>query len=373
MASLLAHTHSLLRTLIPAGLRQPLHWALRRSLLACRTFLCPLPPVERHHAEGKTEVDSYWGQHTVNSLPFVSAGESLRYLEWRFQEYPLCREFMDLWGRHDGEVILDYGCGPGNDLAGFLVHTRARQVIGMDISARSLDLARRRLALHKVGLDRVRMIQITDTTLTIPLPDNSVDYVHSAGVLHCTSHPDVLLTELFRVLKPGGRACVMVYNRDSLWLHLYTAYLRQIIEGTFADLSLEEAFRRNTDGPNCPVVRCYSGEEFLTLCREAGFQGRYLGGHLSRDELAWHKQSAVRAITDDRLAREHREFLKGLTTDSNGYPLYQGKHAGVGGVFQLHKPLGKKQLLASPSPKRREGARAVAPGEIGTLIHADPH
>lgn len=83
---------------------------------------------------------------------------------------------------------------------------------------------------------------------------------------------------------------------------------------------------------------CYSGEEFLTLCREAGFQGHYQGGYLSRHELECQKQFGLQALADERLPAEHRDFLKGLTTDSNGQPLHQGKHAGVGGVFQLRKP-----------------------------------
>lgn len=343
MSGLLTQTRSLLRTLLPASLRHTLHLALRRYLLACRTMGTQLAPVvNAQSGEERTEVDSYWGVHTVNSLPFVSAGESLRYLEWRFQEYPLCREFMDLWGKHDGEVILDYGCGPGNDVVGFLVNTGARQVIGMDVSARALDLTRRRLALHAAeqngaSAPRVRLVQINDSTPTVPLPDQSVDYVHSAGVLHHTSHPQKLLAEFFRVLRPGGRVCVMVYNRDSLWVHLCTAYVRMIVEGAFAGMSLEEAFRRNTDGPACPVARCYSGSEFLALCRQAGFEGQYMGGHLSQNELECQRKFGAQAIADRRLALEHRMFLKGLTNDANGYPLHQGKHAGVGGVYQLRK------------------------------------
>ena len=47
-----------------------------------------------------------------------------------FDDYPLFREFAHPWGDHDGEVVLDYGCGPGNDVTGFLLHTKAKRVIG---------------------------------------------------------------------------------------------------------------------------------------------------------------------------------------------------------------------------------------------------
>jgi ubiquinone/menaquinone biosynthesis C-methylase UbiE len=288
-------------------------------------------------ARGGNPVDAYWNEHTVNSTPFQSAEESLRYLEWRFEEYPLFREFMGLYGRHDGEVVLDYGCGPGNDLVGFLVHTAARKVIGLDVSAKALALARQRLALHAPDPARVELIQVTDASPAVPLPADCADYVYCEGVLQHTSNPAAILAEFHRILRPGGRACVMVYNRDSLWLHLYTAYVKQILEGAFAGLPIEEAFARNTDGQACPIARCYAGEEFAALCRGAGFAAEFVGGYLSRWELTCLGRFGRQALEDDRLPAEHRAFLRELTHDPTGYPVYRGKHAGVGGVYRLAK------------------------------------
>src|SRR5512138_913483 len=73
-----------------------------------------------------TAVDSYWDQHIVNSKPFETQKESLGYLEWRFDEYPLFRALMGLWGDHTNQIVLDYGCGPGNDLTGFVVYSNAK-------------------------------------------------------------------------------------------------------------------------------------------------------------------------------------------------------------------------------------------------------
>jgi hypothetical protein len=70
-------------------------------------------------AQGSAEPtvsEAYWSMHTIHSKPLITANESLHYLEERFKEYPLYRELMDVWGKHDGEVLMDYGCGPGNDL-----------------------------------------------------------------------------------------------------------------------------------------------------------------------------------------------------------------------------------------------------------------
>lgn len=280
-------------------------------------------------------VEAYWTRHTVNSKPFETAEESERYLEWRFDQYPLFREFMDLWGDHAGETVLDFGCGPGDDTVGLLLHSGAGKVISVDISRTALDLLGRRLRLHGVAPERSELIQSSNTTTDLPLESGSVDFVNTGGVLHHTSDPLGVLRELRRVLRPGGRAHIMVYHRDSVWWHLWTAYVRMQLRGDFAGLSMEEAFARNTDGEECPISRAYRGEEFLELCAEAGFEGRFLGGYLSLWEMQVLEEHLADAIVSEDLGEEHREFLRALTFDDRGFPIYQGRHAGIGGVYRL--------------------------------------
>ncbi len=285
-----------------------------------------------------TSADLYWGQHTVNSTPFKSTAASLSYLEWRFEEYPMFRDLMQLYGEHEDQIILDYGCGPGNDLVGFSVYSKAKKVIGIDVSLKALDLAAGRLALHHIDPARIELIRITDSNTTIPLLRDSVDYIYCGGVLHHTSNPEAILQEFYRVLRQGSEACVMVYNRNSLWLHLYTAYDKMILKTAFPGLSLTEAFSKNTDGEACPISRCYAPEMFIAMCKQAGFpRAEFVGGYLSRHELSLLKDLGRKAIEDHRLGTEHREFLRNITYDKKGYPMYQGKHAGIGGVYRLYK------------------------------------
>src|SRR3990170_4792001 len=290
---------------------------------------------ERSATTKPTEVDVYWGEHTTHSTAFNSAEESRQYLEWRFGQYPFFRELMELWGEHDDRVVLDYGCGPGNDLTGFLVYTKARKVIGIDVSAKALQLAGRRLALHQIDPSRVELIKISDSTREIPLEARSVDYIYCEGVLHHTTYPEAMLTELRRTLKPAGSACIMVYNRNSLWFHLYTAYDKMILRKAFPGLTVEQAFSRNTDGEHCPISRCYHPDEFMDLCHRAGFQGEFAGGYFSTLELELFEGGGNQAACDDRLPSVHREFLRGLRCDTKGFPQYRGKYAGIGGVYKL--------------------------------------
>jgi ubiquinone/menaquinone biosynthesis C-methylase UbiE len=282
-------------------------------------------------------VEAYWTAHTVNSRPFQSAQESLDYLQWRFDQYPLFREFMEMYGRHEGQVVLDYGCGPGNDVVGFLIHGGAAKVVGMDVSPAALGLARARLALHGIDACRAELVQVSDSQARVPLVGGSVDFVCCEGALQHASDPEGILREFHRVLKDGADARVMVYNRDSVWFHLYTAYLKMVVEGQFQGLTVEQAFRRNTDGEECPISRCYTEAAFIAMCARAGFQATFRGGYLSKDELRWLGKFKDQAIADPRLAAEHRDFLRELTTDANGYPLYRGKHAGIGAVYWLKR------------------------------------
>lgn len=284
-----------------------------------------------------TPVDSYWGEHTVNPKRFKSPYQSLNNLKWRFKVYPLFRELMELYGEHDKEVIVDYGCGPGNDLVGFAVYTNAEKVIGIDVSEKALNFAKQRLELHRVSPERIELINISDSGSSIPLEDNSIDYVYCEGVLQHTSNPDAIIKEFFRILKPSSQACVMVYNYESVWLHLYTAYQRMVLENTFPGSDLLDAFSKNTDGVACPLSRCYKPLEFINVCSAHGFRAEYLGGYLSDIELKTLKKYRTRSLQDERLPEEHKSFIKNLSFDERGFPMYQGKYAGIGGVYKLYK------------------------------------
>lgn len=286
-------------------------------------------------ASNTTPVDAYWAEHTVHSTPFRSARASLAHLRQRSRDYPLFEPLMELYGDHSGHTVVDYGCGPGNDLVGFLLAGQARRVIGIDVSRKALDLARRRLALHHFDATRAALILIGDGDVRIPLDDASIDYLYCEGVLHHTSNPGGALQEFRRIIKPGAKVAIMVYNRDSLYYHLYTAYQRQVLDGAFSGLTVDEAFRRNTDGEECPISRAYRPGDFLADCERAGFIARFVGGYFAEPELPLFRSLRERAQADERLAHEHRAFLDELEVGADGYPRYHGQFAGVGGVFHL--------------------------------------
>jgi arsenite methyltransferase len=101
-----------------------------------------------------------------------------------------------------GQTVLDLGCGAGFDtlLAARRVGTTG-MVIGVDMTAEMIVKARTNA--ENLGLMKVAFVlgEIED----LPLSDASVDLVISNGVFNlCPDKPRVL-SEVSRVLKPGGR------------------------------------------------------------------------------------------------------------------------------------------------------------------------
>jgi len=232
---------------------------------------------------------------------------------------------------HDGKVVLDYGCGPGNDLVGLAAFSKPSRLIGMDIAWRSIEEARERIALH---CDYAGVIPIDENEPHLPLDAGTVDYLHSSGVVHHAVDPAKVLREFRRLLKPSGSCRIMVYNYDSVFLHLWIAYVRQFVDNAYPGLDVRAAFAKSTDGADCPIARVYKPQEFIDLAESCGFRCRFLGAAVALFEASLLPRR-FEALSKLNFPREHRDFLSALTFDTKSFPLYNGVYAGVDGCYEL--------------------------------------
>jgi len=275
--------------------------------------------------------EEFWSAFNVtNHRHFRDRGDSIRYFWWRCEQYFDYLEHMPVKGQ-DGKVVLDYGCGPGHDLVGFVEYSRPSRLIGMDVSAASLREAGKRLALHGAQPELVR---ISERTARLPLPDASVDYVHCSGVLHHVPDPVGVLRELRRVLRPDGQGRIMVYNYDSIWLHLYAAYMLRFGQPGEQRQSIRDVFRRSTDSVDCPISEVWRPADISDMCAQASFGCHHLGNAVSIHELVILPKR-FDAIGNPDLEDEHRRFLLELTFDPRGLPYSGDKAAGIDGCYLL--------------------------------------
>lgn len=101
-----------------------------------------------------------------------------------------------------GQRVVDVGCGAGFDslIAARMVGSQG-QVTGVDMTAAMLEKARR--SAIAAGLTNVEFLE--GYAEALPVPDAWADVVISNGVLNLMPDKVATLTEMARVLKPGGR------------------------------------------------------------------------------------------------------------------------------------------------------------------------
>jgi len=102
-----------------------------------------------------------------------------------------------------GKRVLDFGCGHG--IFSIQPARAGATVIGVDISPRSLALARRRAARERVN-NRTQFC-LGDCE-RLPFPDRSFDVVVSCGMLSCLNFRRGV-AEVARVLRPDGHAIII--------------------------------------------------------------------------------------------------------------------------------------------------------------------
>ncbi len=148
-----------------------------------------------------------------------------------------------------GETVLDLGSGGGID-----VLLAARRVgptgiaYGVDMTDEMLDLARRNQ--QEAGIMNAEFLK--GTIEEVPLPDSSVDVVISNCVINLSTDKDRVLSEAFRILRPGGRLAVsdVVFQGE-----------------------IPEGIRGNVEHWSGCVAGALHEEEYRAMLAAAGFTG----------------------------------------------------------------------------------------------------
>jgi ubiquinone/menaquinone biosynthesis C-methylase UbiE len=128
---------------------------------------------------------------------------------WRAQLAPAHAELLARAALAPGERVLDVACGTGLvAIAAARTVGAAGRVVGVDLSARMVDVARRQAAGR--APDNVEFVRMDAQQLA--LPDAPFDVVLCALGLMYMPDPAQALAEMRRVLRPGGRVVLAVWG-----------------------------------------------------------------------------------------------------------------------------------------------------------------
>jgi ubiquinone/menaquinone biosynthesis C-methylase UbiE len=132
--------------------------------------------------------------------------------EERYAWEPYLPEFAR-FERGRGKKVLEVGVGAGTDFINWV--RSGADATGVDLTERGVALTRERIALEGLSAD---VIQADAEDL--PFPNDTFDIVYSYGVLHHSPHTIRAISEVYRVLRPGGTALVMIYHLHSwvVWM-----------------------------------------------------------------------------------------------------------------------------------------------------------
>jgi len=243
----------------------------------------------------KDRVRAFWQEHPCGTK-FADAEPGSR----RFYELVTEHRYEKEWhipaaagfAESKNLRVLEVGCGLGTDGAQFA--KAGADYTGIDLTQAAVDLARRQFE----SLELPGTFCIADAE-GLDFPDNSFDVVYSHGVLHHTPDTAGAVREIHRVLRPGGKAIVMLYHLDSYnyrvnismlrragvhllrWnagvklVHRFTGETEDALREHASELrtksdylSSEEFLSRNTDGAGNPLARVFSRTEARDLFRD---------------------------------------------------------------------------------------------------------
>jgi 2-polyprenyl-3-methyl-5-hydroxy-6-metoxy-1,4-benzoquinol methylase len=154
-----------------------------------------------------------------------------RVADYRYEVQPWMHKFFD-FENYKGAKVLEIGVGHGTDLLQF--GKAGAECYGVDITKAHLELAQKNFELNGIPVH----LRETDG-IDLGYPDRTFDVVYSFGVIHHIPEADQVLKEVARVLKPGGKVMLSVYNRNSAH-YICSKIIRQgLLKGDLFKIGLD--------------------------------------------------------------------------------------------------------------------------------------
>ena len=192
---------------------------------------------------------------------FLSAGIDIR---WRKEAI---RQLKDL----NPKKILDVATGTADVAIMSCGILQPEKIIGIDISDGMLELGRKKI--HKLGLANVIELANGDSE-TIKFTDNSFDAVTVAFGVRNFQHLEKGLSEIKRVLRPGGKLVVLEFSKPKTALikQLYNVYMKAVAPNVGKLFSKNRTAYKYLDES---IKKFPEGQNFTNILDNLGYRNTY--------------------------------------------------------------------------------------------------
>jgi SAM-dependent methyltransferase len=245
-----------------------------------------------YHQQTRENFSFEWDNHAQGGKTWGM--ELSDRVQWFFLE-PLRIPVAELRGK----VMLDAGCGNGSQSVAYTA--QGLEVIAVDLSS-GLEHGYAYRRLHP-GADPAKVHFVQANLQKPPLASDSLDIIHSAGVLHHTPNTLQTFRALRPLLKPGGTFYVWLYKYEK-WVTPLVNSIRavstRIPPSTFARLAqlLAIPFIGFCNTVNALGIRAYPrqtrGEAALALMDIFGAPYAYY--HSFEEVEKWYKAAGFSEI-----------------------------------------------------------------------------
>ena len=217
----------------------------------------------------KLEIQKQWdsdpcGASTVESDNFESLIFYRAIRDHRYRVYGPWFDEMMQFDETTNQDILEIGVGLGSDHMRFAQN--GNTMTAVDLSREHLRHARRHLAMEGLSTDAVY-----GDAEQLAFSNETFDTVYAFGVLHHTPDIRAALSEVHRVLRPGGTAIIGLYHLHSWFFWIQTFLVNGILKGGLLNkgprrLMSEIEYRKDPTSAT-PIVRVYSRRQVRKLFR----------------------------------------------------------------------------------------------------------
>ena len=207
-----------------------------------------------------SQVKNYWNSRPCNLKHSNKDKNSIEYYDEvmtkKFKVEPHIPSFCE-FNKYKGKKILEIGSGLGTMAVNYALC--GADITCVELSDKSLELCKQNFKVR--NLKGTFYCGNAEELLNFLPSDVKYDMIFSFGVIHHSPHPDIIIQNMKKVLKPGGQLKLMVYNKFSFKLF---AIYKELNIWDFNDVNFQIAKRSEAE-INCPITFTYTPNQASKL------------------------------------------------------------------------------------------------------------